>query len=427
MAIPYKAGWIIYHLRIFLAVASVIFFSINLSAKDISVCLDCKVQTIQNALTVSTAGDRILIQPGMYKEGDLVVNHPVHILGIDFPVIDNGFTGNGIEIRADGAIVEGLAIQNSKVSDIKEYAGIYLTEVKKVHVLNNRLSNNAYGIYLEKSQDSRIQGNVSIGNAVNEISGGNGIHLWTSHGIQILNNTMIDHRDGLYFEFSEDLIVQENVAKNCIRYGMHFMFSHRSRIENSTFTENSTGAAIMYSRSIHLIGNVFEKSRGYSSYGILLKDITDGFMEGNRFENNTVGIFGDSFTRNSITNNKILNNGWALQILGSCDQNRFSGNYFEDNIFDISTNSKSSQNLFSRNYWSKYEGYDLDRDGVGDIPHSPVSFFSYWVAKYNVLLILLESPVIRFLEIAERMFPIMRPESLLDEEPLLLKRGRGND
>jgi nitrous oxidase accessory protein len=183
----------------------------------------------------------------------------------------------------------------------------------------------------------------------------------------------------------------------------------------------------MYSRSIHLEQNVFEKSRGFSSYGILLKDITDGIVEGNRFEDNTAGVFGDSFTRNKFRDNIIKNNGWALQILGSCDQNEFTGNYFEDNIFDISTNSKSSANSFSRNYWSKYEGFDLNRDGVGDIPHSPVSFFSYWVAKYNVLLILLESPVIRFLEIAERMFPIMRPESLIDEEPLLLQRGRGND
>jgi nitrous oxidase accessory protein len=360
-------------------------------------------------------------------ESDLVVKKEIHIQGIDYPVIDNQLRGSGIEVQADGAIVEGLAIKNSKVSDIKEYAGIYLKEVSNIQVLNNKLENNAYGIYLEKSKDSLIQNNISIGNALNEVSGGNGIHLWTSHGIKIYNNEILDHRDGLYFEFSEDLLVKSNTVKHCIRYGMHFMFSHRSHIEDSVFSENSTGAAIMYSRSIHLEQNVFEKSRGFSSYGILLKDITDGIVEGNRFEDNTAGVFGDSFTRNKFRDNIIKNNGWALQILGSCDQNEFTGNYFEDNIFDISTNSKSSANSFSRNYWSKYEGFDLNRDGVGDIPHSPVSFFSYWVAKYNVLLILLESPVIRFLEIAERMFPIMRPESLIDEEPLLLQRGRGND
>lgn len=388
---------------------------------------DCKAMSISAALDLSNDGDKIIIQPGLYNESELIVTKKIHIQGIDYPIIDNQFKSNGIEIQSDGVTVEGLAIKNSKVSDIKEYAGIYLTEVSDVRVLNNKLENNAYGIYLEKSKNSLIQNNVSIGNALNEVSGGNGVHLWTSHGIKIFNNEILDHRDGLYFEFSEDLLVKNNTVKRCIRYGMHFMFSHRSHIEDSLFSENSTGAAIMYSRSIHLMRNIFEKSRGFSSYGILLKDITEGLMEDNRFEDNTVGIFGDSFTRNKIRGNTIKNNGWALQILGSCDQNEFTGNYFEDNIFDISTNSKSSSNSFNRNYWSKYEGYDLNRDGVGDIPHSPVSFFSYWVAKYNVLLILLESPVIRFLEIAERMFPIMRPESLIDEEPLLLQRGRGHD
>lgn len=394
----------------------------TVSAKVIFVCPKCKIQKIGTALEAARDGDTIRVQGGTYFEEDLLITKKLQLIGEDFPTIDNQFRGNGLEITSDFVLVEGLRIVNSKVSDIREFAGIYLNNVSNVIVKNNKLENNAYGIYLEKSRKSRLEGNESWGNAVDEVNGGNGIHLWTSHEIEIEKNYIHHHRDGLYFEFSEDLIVKENVSEESIRYGMHFMFSHRSRIENSLFTNNSTGAAIMYSREIQLVQNTFEKSRGQSSYGILLKDITDGLMENNVFSDNTIGIFGDSFTRNRIVSNTILRNGWALQILGSCEKNVFSGNRFEDNIFDVSTNSRNSENLFQGNFWSKYEGFDLDRDGVGDIPHSPVSFFSYWVAKYDILLILLESPVIRFLEISERMFPIMRPDSLLDESPRIFRR-----
>src|SRR5690554_2619018 len=145
---------------------------------------DCKAMSISAALDLSNDGDKIIIQPGLYNESELIVTKKIHIQGIDYPIIDNQFKSNGIEIQSDGVTVEGLAIKNSKVSDIKEYAGIYLTEVSDVRVLNNKLENNAYGIYLEKSKNSLIQNNVSIGNALNEVSGGNGVHLWTSHGIK---------------------------------------------------------------------------------------------------------------------------------------------------------------------------------------------------------------------------------------------------
>ena len=41
--------------------------------------------------------------------------------------------------------------------------------------------------------------------------------------------------------------------------------------------------------------------------------------------------------------------------------------------FDVATNSRrSSPGSFTENFWDGYAGYDLDRDGYGDVPHRPV-------------------------------------------------------
>ena len=39
----------------------------------------------------------------------------------------------------------------------------------------------------------------------------------------------------------------------------------------------------MYSRGVTMHDNTFARSRGPASYGLLLKDITDGSLTGNRF------------------------------------------------------------------------------------------------------------------------------------------------
>ena len=35
--------------------------------------------------------------------------------------------------------------------------------------------------------------------------------------------------------------------------------------------------------------------------------------------------------------------------------------------------------MFDKNYWSNYTGYDLDKNGIGDVPYRPVKLFSYIV------------------------------------------------
>lgn len=393
-----------------------------LIAAEIFVCRSCSYRDIPAAIKAAQPGDRVVVGRGHYHlaaSDPLLIDRPLTLAGQDYPVLDGGHRGHGIEVRSDSVHIEGLVLINNGKSDIEDYAAIYAEEVKGCTIRNNIMVNNAYGIYLAKADDCQIEGNILVGLEEREIFAGNGIHLWYSHRTGIERNFIYGHRDGLYFEFAEDLRLEGNLSEKNRRYGMHFMFSHRNVIRSNRFAHNPTGVALMYSKKLQMKNNVFLESYGGAAYGLLLKEINDSHISANTFSRNTVGIFMDTSNRNRIERNRILYNDWAMRVLGSSDQNLFTENAVCFNHFDVTTNSRENPNSYHRNYWSHYSGYDIDKDGFGDRPYRPVQIFSYWVNSYPKALLLLDSPLVYFLEYAEKLFPALSPPKLVDREPLM--------
>jgi nitrous oxidase accessory protein len=304
------------------------FFLFSLNANTLTVCEACNYKTIQSALTAANTNDTIEVQKGVYKESPVQIKKPVSLRGINSPTIDGEKKDHVIDILSDGVQIEGFTIKNGGMSDIHEFAGIHADGIKNCNIKNNTLENNAYGIYLAKVETCHLENNTSIGNAVNEVSGGNGIHLWSSNHINIIKNKTSHHRDGIYLEFSTDLLIEDNISTESIRYGLHFMFSSGNKFYRNLFIYNSTGVAIMYSKNIEVKGNFFEKSKDANSYGILLKDITDSEFTNNIFRENTIGITADNATRNKFISNQFLQNGWAFNMMGNCEYNQVTGNNF---------------------------------------------------------------------------------------------------
>lgn len=415
--------------RVLALVAFLLFLpSLVRGAQVLEVCKGCALSSIHQALSQAQSGDTIEVLAGHYKEGPLLIEKMLTLRGKGRPSLDGQFKGNTIWVRANGVKIEGFAILNSGQSSIQEFAGIRVEEAADCEIKDNVLRDNTYSIYLAKVQRCRIEGNVAQGNTQGEVSGGNGLHAWYSSHLEIINNQFKNHRDGIYLEFTTDTRVEANLSTKNIRYGLHFMYAHRNSYLDNRFIENQTGVAVMYSRHIKMLRNSFEKSWGRSSYGLLLKDIADSHVEANRFEGNTIGLFADEVSRDQFVDNIFRNNGWAIQILGNASENSFTGNLFLNNFFNVATNSRQNENRFDGNFWSDYRGYDLNKDGIGDLPFRPMKIFGLWVSKYPELVVLLGSPVISFLEVAEKVFPILTPKTLQDNRPLLkldLQGGKG--
>jgi nitrous oxidase accessory protein len=391
----------------------------NVNADTLFVDRNSGLSGITRAIEMASDGDYILVRPGKYQEGNIIINKKITLTGIDYPVVDGSDSNEVFTIVADSVTISGFQIQNCGVSYVKDMAGIRVDQHNFCIIENNRLINTFFGIYLKNAHDCTIRDNYIEGDAKDEFSSGNAIHLWYSRNITVEGNTCLQHRDGIYLEFVENSIIRENHSEHNLRYGLHFMFSNNDSYIENTFRDNGAGVAVMFSHHITMHNNHFEKNWGSSAYGLLLKDISDGEMTGNVFSENTIGIYGDGANRIRIEGNEFTGNGWALKILGSCSGNTITGNNFISNTFDVFTNTSLTDNKFDSNYWSEYTGYDLDNDNTGDIPYKPVKLFSYISSQVPASLILLRSPFVDLVNFAEKVMPSITPKTLEDASPIM--------
>ncbi len=340
-------------------------------------------------------------------------------MGKNFPIVDAESKGEIFKINSDSVSICGLQIQNVGISYTQDRAGIKINKRKNCVVENNKLQNTYFGIYLLSSENCIVRGNEVVGFEKRETQTGNAIHLFRCKNILIENNILSGHRDGIYFEFVENSKILNNKSSHQLRYGMHFMFSHDNEYFHNEFSDNGAGVAVMYSKNIFMHENIFSDNWSPVSNGILLKDITDSRIEKNSFERNTIAIYAEGCIRIAITSNNFSKNGWAIKILGNCEKNNFIQNNFIGNTFEVVTNSSTNNNFFENNFWSEYSGYDLDKDGIGDVPHSPVKLFTYIVENIPPSIILLRSLLVDLLNLAEKVTPVITPETLIDAKPVM--------
>ncbi len=374
---------------------------------------------LRQALAQARPGDTIRLLPGIYRERELEIRVRLTLEGLPGAVLDAEGTGEILRIYASGTAVRGLTFRRSGVSFLRENAAIRVEEASDCRLEENRLEECFFGIYLAKSARCTVARNTLIGNAQREATSGNGIHLWYCRQVLIRSNRIVRHRDGIYFEFVRQALVDSNVSEGNLRYGLHFMFSDSCQYRANRFRNNGAGVAVMYSSTILMEHNHFEHNWGAAAFGLLLKDINHCRLRRNVFLSNTTALYMEGCNGSLVDSNRFLSNGWALRILANSVGNTIAANTFAANTVDVSTNSTTSPNVFRSNYWSRYRGYDLDRDGHGDLPFYPVSAFALMSERYPVLLVLLRSFVVELWELAERVFPVLIPKALVDPSPLM--------
>ncbi len=400
-----------------LTATAFLMMAVALQGRVIEVCPECPVSSISEAIELALPCDTILVKKGTYSEGNILIGKDLTLLGEGNPILDGGGNTEILTIHSQFFHIEGFTIQNIGTSYTQDRAGIRMKESQNFTIKNNRLLDAFFAIYLEKSKDGVVENNFVQGQAKNEAGSGNAIHLWYCENIIVKDNHLAGHRDGIYLEFVDNSRVTGNLAENNLRYGLHFMFSNDNFYYHNTFRNNGAGVAVMYSKRIDMFQNVFEKNWGAASYGLLLKEIHDSRIEQNSFLENTVGIFTETSNRLTYVRNTFAQNGWAIKISGGCQQNVLTQNNFMSNSFDLAVQIAGMDNNYDGNFWSDYAGYDLDRDGVGDVPHRSMKLFSYIVTRTPESIVLMRSLFVDILNFSEKVSPIFTPENVVDHAP----------
>ena len=393
------------------------FSIITLSARTIEVGEGKAFSSISAALHKAKAKDEILIYgKKIYKER-LVIQKPITLKGVGTPIIDGGQRGDVIKVNADNVTIEGLQIQNSARSSQVDYCGVHVKDAQFVTVRNCVFRKNQFSVMFQNCKNGLIANNNISSNITYNPIMGNAVHCWKSDNMHITGNNIGHNRDGIYLEFVNNSHIDHNTVSGCARYGLHFMFSHFNVYNSNRFNHNQAGVAVMFAHNVEMINNTFEFNRGTSSYGLLIKELQYSTIKWNRFLDNTVGLLIDGGSDLNVHQNVIKNNGWGMRLISASTNDTIRHNNFLGNTFDMTTNVSYNRNNVNGNYWDKYEGYDLNKDGYGDVPFHPLSLFSMLAEQNENVLFFFHSFLMNLLDATEKVLPSITPDNYVDNYP----------
>jgi len=373
---------------------------------------------IGSALAHASAGDTVRVEAGTYPER-LSIQQAVVLIGEGWPVIDGEGGGHVVEATAPLEL-RGFVIRASGTGVDQEHAGV-MVRGAPARILDNRIVDVLYGIYLKDAGGSEVRDNRIEGKPLPYPRRGDGIRLWYSSGSEITGNHVTVTRDVVVY-FSDSLLVADNVVTSG-RYGLHYMYSDHNRFERNLFIGNQVGAFLMYSRDIHLRDNVFAEAEGDLGMGLGLKDADQIQATNNLFVENELGIYLDNSpsgtdVTNRFTGNLILFNQAGVRLLPSVRQNEFADNSFMGNVRPVEVSGGSApgqafQNDWHGNYWTEYAGFDQSGDGVGDTPFVHARLADDLMSRYPGFRLFALSPALRLVDALSHFFPLLRPEPVV--------------
>ena len=390
--------------------------------------------SLQKTLDSAQAGDHVKLQPGQYF-GNFVINNSIMISGID-ATIDAQGTGHGILINAKDVTIDSLRIINWGDDLTDQNAGIYSDENSNGIVIKNcHLEGDTFGIWLEGGEHNKILNNTVIGNdSLRSADRGNGIQISNMKNTEVRGNDISKTRDGLYVISSTNNTLAQNTVHD-LRYGIHYMYSYHNKILNNYAYNTRAGYAMMNSRHLEIRGNVTENSL---DYGFLINFIIYSTFEDNVIKNvwtpadkkvlgrDGKGLFIYNSGYNTLRNNHIEHAEIGIHLTAGSEGVKISGNTFIDNQIQVKYVSNKLQEwsqeadgIHTGNYWSNYQGWDMDGDGRGDVPFEPNDGIDKLFWKYPEARFLMDSPAVLLLRWVQQQFPVLKAPGVKDSYPLM--------
>lgn len=250
---------------------------------------------------------------------------------------------------------------------------------------------------------------------------GNGIHQWNSENNLIVGNEISDTRDGIYFSFTNHSRVEDNFVHQA-RYGLHYMYSDDNHFENNTFSDNAAGAAIMFSKGLIVRRNRFINNRGLRAYGLIFQSTDRTLLEQNDIQHNAVGLSFNQCNGNKLIGNRLTNNYIGLRLGSNSDDNQISENIFVNNLHPVELAGEGSGNRWAisgvGNFWGDAVAFDLDGDGINDLPHRELDLLGVLRRDFPAIALLSESPGLKLLRFAHARAALPGVPSIEDRASL---------
>ena len=377
------------------------------------------LQPLQPLLDAAEEGATLVLAPGTYA-GPVVVDKPMVIDGGNQATIDAGGKGTVILLETDGATIKNLHITNSGESHNDIDAGVQIRGKFNV-VKDNIIDNCLFGVDLQQSNNNVVRNNTISSKPFDLGQRGDSVRLWYSFNNKVTDNKISGVRDMVVW-YSADNELSRNISSGS-RYSLHFMYSRHNLVEDNNYYNNTVGIFLMYSDGITVRNNHIAHAAGPTGVGIGFKETSDLTIENNEILYCATGLYIDVSpyqpdTTNRFSGNLVAYNGIGVRFLNDWTGNIFKQNQFVDNLTQIvvSGGKTANRNVWEGNYWSDYEGFDLDQDGVGDKPYELYAYADRLWQDQLYAQFFKGSPLLEVLDFLERLAPFSEPDLLVRDD-----------
>lgn len=393
------------------------------SAMAASVAAEIRVHpgdSLPSVLESARQGDVIYLESGRY-EGPLLVGKPVSLIGEAGASIVGTGQGSVITIIAPDVTIEGLEISGSGL-DLPAMDSAILAErtALRARIVSNRLTGNLFGVYLHGAAGSIVAHNIIIGRSdMRTAEAGNGVSIWNAPGAVVADNDISQGRDGIFVTTSKKVTFENNRFHE-LRFAIHYMYTHDSRIVGNRSRGNHVGWAIMYSDRLEIRDNISEDDR---DHGLMLNSANGSEITGN----SVIGgsgkcVFIYNANKNLIADNRFEGCPIGIHFTAGSERNTITGNAFIGNrtqVKYVGTRYLDWAKDGRGNYWSDNPAFDLDGDGISDRPYRPNDVMDEVLWQLPAAKALANSPAVQAIRWAQARFPALYPGGVVDSAPLM--------
>jgi nitrous oxidase accessory protein len=415
---------------------------------------------VAGALSRAAEGDTVRLASGLHR-GPLAIVRRLTLEGEPGAVVEGPGTGNVITLSAPGAVVRGLAIRGSGRDQAAMDAGVFVEQSAAGAVVEgNVIEGNLYGVYLHGAPNAVVRDNTIVGIRTGRVNeAGNGVSVWNAPGSSVVGNTISYGRDGIFSISSRANLFRHNTFEH-VRFAVHYMYTNDSEISGNVSRLNTVGYAIMFSNKLVVRNNLsdHDRDRGFvfnfaNGSEIAGNTVTGAMQPGLRWQ--TAGQYGDAAAMGVPLEERRPAAAEAAAgariapekcvFLYNSNANRFSGNWFEGCEIGIHFTAGSERNeifgnAFVRNrtqvkyvgtrhldwssggrgnYWSDNPNFDLNGDGLADMPYRPNDIMDKVLWTTPQAKVLATSPAVHTIRWAQSQFPALLPGGVVDTHPLI--------
>lgn len=372
---------------------------------------------LQSMADATPDGGALCLSPGGYV-GPLRIERGITVWGPPDAVIRTNGEGTTVRLAGAGSALLGLTVDGSGGRYDLEDAAVRVS-ADRARVEGVVIRGAIFGLVVEQAHEVVIRGNRVFGTGREALGmRGDAVRFWETYDSVIEGNVISHSRDIVVWYASRNRIIGNTVTDG--RYGTHFMYSHGNLVEGNRYLGNVVGVFAMYSHDLEIRRNELLDSGGAAGLGIGLKESSNLTITENLFVHDTIGLYSDSSPYLPDNPNRVERNFFrlcetAVVFHSSPRDNHFEGNSFRSNIEQVRVDGGgvATEIAWRGNDFDDYVGYDLDRDGVGDVPYELRKLSNELTGTYPSLAFLHGTPALWLVDAISHIVPILRSKTLL--------------